>query len=163
MPILEMRRLSQRGAKQLAQSDTWQWWQGWDLNLSDPKAQVSNQRLSFLFLSEVLEVSSDCDSSTAGALSYGYLAGPPHSMLSCGCSSPSCSHRQGFSRSLPSAGPVPSTGLLLTLTPNWVTGDTVGTVRTQRMTRRTEVLLRVVTSRKCFSKRMASSSEGVSW
>ena len=31
------------------------------------------------------------------------------------------------------------------------------------MTQRPEVLLRVVTSRKCFSKGMASSLEGVSW
>ena len=60
-------------------------------------------------------MSLDCDSSTAGALSSGCLVGTPHSMLPCGCSSPSGSHRQGFSRSLPSAGPVPSTGLLLTL------------------------------------------------
>ena len=72
----------------------------------------------------------------------------------------------GFSLSLPGAGlffPEPSSlsSVLLRphhlpaadpLMPSWVTGDRVSAVVTQRGTQRPGVLLRVVTSRKCFSK-----------
>lgn len=77
MPILQTRRQSQREVKQLVQSHTWQRWQSWDLNSSDPKVQVLNQcplfHPLFLFLSEILEVSLGCDSPTTGTSSVGAL------------------------------------------------------------------------------------------